>query len=399
MRTPPGSASRAVIATTLNSSPIWSGADQALERELRLLRRGPGSPAPALARASMPSRASQSPCATTGVTLSAGFLRCCGSDSLEIDMRGQVVLARILERIGRSAWPRTACSVSPVPGLHSHSRSSSATPPLLDQLSRRSAVDRGVQRARRESRMTSPSRSNGETVRPAIVMRRSVPLDQLPDRQRVEEFVGDDDQRPSRQTRRSMSCHCASGNGLACACAQDRTGLDEMDAAAQSRPGHRAQRIGGERAAARAELDTSARPDGSPARSHRSASTGPDQLAEHLADLGRGGEVARRAERIARRVIMRVAAAMIRCDAGSAPRRRSAREARVRAGTSRDARGARHRLDRGPAPLRGQHQIEAAAGSSAATATGPCAGPVACANWTSWLSGSRKNSTTKRNRP
>src|SRR5436190_2182687 len=75
-----------------------------------------------------------------------------------------------------------------------------------------------------------------------------------------------------------------------------------------------AQRIGGERPPSRSQLNI----DGvgrraclSPAIGQRRA----DQLAKHLADFGRGGEIAPRAQGVARRVIISVAGFHIGFDA------------------------------------------------------------------------------------
>ncbi len=67
---------------------------------------------------------------------------------------------------------------------------------------------------------------------------------------------------------------------------------------------HRAQRIAGEGAATRAKLDIMAvgAVGAVPQVGEREA----DQLAEHLADFRRGGEIAARAERVAGGVIMGV---------------------------------------------------------------------------------------------
>ena len=98
-----------------------------------------------------------------------------------------------------------------------------------------------------------------------------------------------------RGGRSSMrSWKMAPGSKAACALAQRGAGLDEVDLAREAGAAHHAQRIGGERPAPRAELGIDRVGRGARARP-RLGQRGADQFAEHLADLGRGDEVARRA--------------------------------------------------------------------------------------------------------
>jgi hypothetical protein len=147
---------------------------------------------------------------------------------------------------------------------------------------------------------TWPSR----TKRPSIADPELPLALELPHRQRVEEFVGDDEQRIAvRQGGEAVVP--ARGEPLGLGGAQDGAGLDQLDRRRQPGAAHRPQRILGQGAAPGPQLDIM--------RRHRAARAAPqvgepdaDQLAEHLADLGRGDEIAVRAERIAGRVIMRV---------------------------------------------------------------------------------------------
>ena len=95
--------------------------------------------------------------------------------------------------------------------------------------------------------------------------------------------------------------------------AQSRTGLDEMHLAHESAAAHDSQCIGGERSPARPQLGIDRfawRPGAEPAVGER----GTDEFTKHLRNFGCGREVAVRAERIARRVIMGVAGGHIVID-------------------------------------------------------------------------------------
>ena len=129
---------------------------------------------------------------------------------------------------------------------------------------------------------------------------------ELVERQGIEEFIGDDDH--------------GAGQGVAdivvpdrigalqrgrLPLAQNRAGLDEMHrdrlAKARDDPG-RPQHVGHQRAPPRPELDQ-AQSRGCPHRLPEMGCPEPDQLAEHLADLGRRGEIALLPEGIARHVV------------------------------------------------------------------------------------------------
>ena len=132
----------------------------------------------------------------------------------------------------------------------------------------------------------------------------------LVDRQRVEELVGQDDQRAIRHfPQRGMPRDRQVGGveGLPLQPFQHRVDLDEMHDHRRAEVRHH---LGGPQgvehhgAAAGPELDQAdvlGRAHRPPGRRRPQ----PDQLAEHLADLGRRGEVAAGAERVAGRVIAR----------------------------------------------------------------------------------------------
>ena len=131
--------------------------------------------------------------------------------------------------------------------------------------------------------------------------------DELPDRQGVEKLVGDQVQRAvcRKIVERSMPGHRVTGEGGLLAGHENRACLDQMEreglgAAAGPRDG--AQGVGHQGAPARPQFGQhgiGGLPGGKPAGGMPQS----DQLAEHLADFGRGGEVARRAQGITRGVI------------------------------------------------------------------------------------------------
>ena len=179
--------------------------------------------------------------------------------------------------------------------------------------------------------------------------------------------------------------------------AQARAGFDQMHFTLEPRPPQDAQRIIGQRAPAGPKLGINrvgglSRPG--PDVCQRRA----DQLAEHLVDFRRGREIAGRAERIARRVIIGVAGLHIGLDAerplapdalGERPGRAASRHAGRARRSARPAPAASSRWPSG----RGRR------GSSARSATGPCAGRSPGRNSTNCESGSRMNSTPKRKMP
>ncbi len=131
---------------------------------------------------------------------------------------------------------------------------------------------------------------------------------ELTNRQRVEELVGDEEEGPRRNLReRSMPGDLAPGvrQRLRLARFQHRARLDKMhrERVAELLDLRRdAENVRHQRAAARPELDElhrRRRADHPPDVDE----PGADDLAEHLADLRRGHEIAVRAERVARRVV------------------------------------------------------------------------------------------------
>ncbi len=135
---------------------------------------------------------------------------------------------------------------------------------------------------------------------------------QLPDGKGIEKLVGDDDERALRHILDAivpLDRRRRAAQGLLLHVAQAGTRLDQSDGDGfkefrHAAPG--AQRVGHERAAPRSKLGDRDRfrrahrlPDGDGPQ--------PEQLAEDLADLGRGDEIALRADRMARGVIARIA--------------------------------------------------------------------------------------------
>src|SRR5579863_8830310 len=129
---------------------------------------------------------------------------------------------------------------------------------------------------------------------------------ELTDRQRVEEFIGDEQHRTMRQSYNVVVKHRReSREFFLLHAAQHGAALDEMQTHSFCKARHvtrRAQRVNHHRAATGPELDEQHRVRRAEAlpviRAPRA-----DQLAENLADLRRGDEIARGAERVARRVV------------------------------------------------------------------------------------------------
>ena len=131
----------------------------------------------------------------------------------------------------------------------------------------------------------------------------------LPERQRVEEFVGEQDHRAARHLREHRmprGRRCRGRERLALPSAQHRAGLDQVQTGGRDEfggdPSPRPPGVGRQRAASGAEFHQPNRVR----RTHRPPDLDApraDQFAEHLADLRRGGEVAGGAERIAGRVV------------------------------------------------------------------------------------------------
>ena len=223
--------------------------------------------------------------------------------------------------------------------------------------------------------------------------------DPLADRQRIEEFVGDQQQRAARGRSSMRSCNIALGHALPPG-PRAAPGWSRRDAP-RRRTRRGASPAAHRRRASRAPAQARHRSAsaGDPRAAQQSASAAPTSLAEHLADLGRGGEIARRAQ----------------ADRGShnnARCRRPYKSSTLIGPSLRDALAQARRRScvrrRSPCPaigstrtrrlLGGQPSDRARQGSSAATATGPCAAGR-CGEVGQLASGSRTNSMPKRKMP
>ena len=245
---------------------------------------------------------------------------------LEIDMGGQIDLAGRLQRIDEGV---AADRLQGVAGraldvaVVDHQRGAALMhqppaererqivgAPFVDR------ADRRVAHARRHELVEQRDHLVGDPERqiaigidldhalvPAVEL-----LDRLVHRQRVEQFVGEHDGGPVRHLVEGLMPHhrhVERGHRLLLPLLQRRADLDQMqhDRGAERRHHlRRAQRVEHHGAAAGAELDQPhilrlSHPV--PGRRRPQA----EQLAEHLADLGRGDEIAAAAERIARRVV------------------------------------------------------------------------------------------------
>ena len=136
---------------------------------------------------------------------------------------------------------------------------------------------------------------------PALVGRH-----QLMHRQGVEELVGDQQHRSRRhRVQRGVPADMLVGQATALQLAQMLAGLDQVQAQAGAERrylGGGAQQVRHQRAAARPELHQQARIGLAEIRPCAGEPQS-DQLAERLADLGRGDEVAAGAERIVPRIV------------------------------------------------------------------------------------------------
>ena len=213
------------------------------------------------------------------------------AERFEIDVGGQVLLAGIDEH-GAKRWPRTACSVSP------GARSGVAV--VDDQ--RDAAALAELARDRRRPPRRAPanprrSRRRGRTParRRRSVTFRSIAADELPDRKRVEEFVGDQQQAAASGKSSMLVMPIGVRHALRLLSRRKhRAGLDQMHFAREARPA--AAPAAHRRRASRARAQARHRPHPPAPRPESSiGQRGADHLAEHLADFRRGGEVAVRA--------------------------------------------------------------------------------------------------------
>ena len=142
---------------------------------------------------------------------------------------------------------------------------------------------------------------------------RHCPLDahELAHGQGVEELVADDDRGPVRNVLEALrpgDRHAAIDEQLVLHRRHGRARLDEphVERVAKSRhDAGGAQRIADQRASPRSELDEAHRIGRAHARPHFRRPK-PDQFAEHLRNLWRGGEIARRAKWIAAHVVAEI---------------------------------------------------------------------------------------------
>ena len=245
---------------------------------------------------------------------------------LEIDMGGQIDLARRLQRIDEGVAADRLQGVAgralDVAVIDHQRRAALMHQPAAER--QRQIVgapfvdraDRRVPHAGRHELIEQRDQIVGDAERELAVRvdldHALVPavelLDRLVHRQCVEQLVGENDGGAVRHLVEGLMPHhrhVERGHGLLLALLQRRADLDQMhhDRGAECRHHlHRAQRIEHHGAAAGAELDQPHVLRLShlmPGR--RRPQT--EQLAEHLADLRRGDEIAVAAERIARRVV------------------------------------------------------------------------------------------------
>ena len=255
----------------------------------------------------------------------------------EIDMGGEVHLARIGEGIGEPVRLHRLKRVAqrrPFIAIIDDDRRAALPRDLLRQgigdfrgCDRR-FQDRTVGRIRRNRRQArfdaAIACDRDEAAR--LFARQQHPLapfvahpDALADGQRVEKFIGDNQQRPLIGQAGDRVMVDRGGQQRLLPAAQRWTGFHQMHWRRQGGALHRAQGIGRQRAASGAEFDIGGLP--ASARPHPDVGQRqPDKLPEHLADFRRGREIALRAQGIASGVIMLVCLGNIMGD-----RNRSAR--------------------------------------------------------------------------
>ena len=281
-------------AITLNKRPISSSSHSRRRAAAIASVRSGLRAASAAARAPMPERLEPTPLADTAASDDAGLARG-RRHRREIDVRGQIALARRLERIGKAMARHRLQRVA--------------------ALARRIAIIDDQRDAAMLPRDAAPAPPPPRRAPATSRAPRPSPVST--------------NRRPSCVTRRSSSpTHCRTGSASKNSLATSSNGAPRqlLDAHRESwrrqrappaqraawrssrrmprrpaKPARRkhAQRIGGERSAPRPKLGINrvAGPSGAvPDIGQRGA----DHLAEHLADLGRGDEVARRPERVAR---------------------------------------------------------------------------------------------------
>jgi len=164
-------------------------------------------------------------------------------------------------------------------------------------------------------------RAQGQTARVVQPYDTLVPaaalLDELADRERIQELAGDQQRRPVRHAGQALvpvRPGVRQRRGLPGA--QDGAGLDQMQLRGIARRrhglGNGAQRVGHQRAAPGPQLDQPYRRGPTHGIPQRGAPQ-PDQLAVNLRDLGRGDEVALEAERVSCGVVAMARMAQRQC--------------------------------------------------------------------------------------
>jgi hypothetical protein len=135
---------------------------------------------------------------------------------------------------------------------------------------------------------------------PAPRLRHRPPAHELPDRQCIEEFIGDEQHRARRQFARIVEPdRCRIKEPPLLLGAQQRARLDEVETQSPAKLRHRAggaQQVGGEGAAAGTEFGEDHRVGPADHLPHARAPQ-PDQLAENLAHFGRSNKIAGRPDR------------------------------------------------------------------------------------------------------
>ena len=249
-------------------------------------------------------------------------------------MRAQIRIARIVEHTGRLVMPygaqgraRPAREIAVVDKQCCAGR---ASKPLTESRGQRRrgradlddrAARRGAQEGRDQQGQRPAFRSLGKSEA-TVGVERDEPLGpfrvsahQLPDRQRVEELIGDHQQRPRRQRLDAVDkLRLGRGEPPLLLGAQHRACFDEIEtqrAAERRHAGGGAQQIGHQRAMPRTQLGQNDR-IGPADTLPQIGAPQPDQLAEDLADLGRGDEIAGAPERIVAGVVAGLR--VVQCD-------------------------------------------------------------------------------------
>ncbi len=244
---------------------------------------------------------------------------------LKVDMRGEIGLARRPQRVGIGVpGDRLQCiaqAVFDVTVVEDQRRAVAARAPAeferdpvgapfedrafgrLPQAARQAGLEVKQRLARQAEAQIALGADLDDALVPAVGL-----LDRLMHRQRIDEFVGDDEARAAGdvfQRRVPKHRHVETFQPLLLQLLQCRADLDQMQHDRLAETLHHARRAQGvedQRPAPRSELDEADVFRCAHLPPHRGQPYS-DQLAEHLADLGRGDEVAVAAQRIAVDVI------------------------------------------------------------------------------------------------